>query len=100
MQLFNQGKRVIIAQVGEIQPGQIFEVTEKEGKLLQSLYATEIVEPPVLTVKEDKNLELLQADLAAVTAERDEAKKQLELLQADLAKAQKQIEKLEAKLSK
>lgn len=93
MQLFNQGKRVIKAQVGDIQPGQIFEVAKKEAELLQALYKDEIVIPPVLAAKEDKSLELLQADLAAVTGERDEARKQVELLQAEIEKLTKELEK-------
>ena len=86
MQLFNQGNRRIICSIGEIEPKQLFEVKDKEAKILLGLYADEIVEPSAVAVKgENKEveglkaeIEVLKADLEAVVAERDALKAEIE----------------------
>lgn len=86
MQLFNQGNRKIICSIGEIEPKQLFEVKDKEAKILLGLYADEIVEPSTIAVKgENKEveglkaeIEVLKADLEAVVAERDALKAEIE----------------------
>lgn len=86
MQLFNQGNRKIICSIGEIEPKQLFDVKDKEAKILLGLYGGEIVEPSTVVVKEDNKeveslkaeIQILKADLEAVTAERDALKADLE----------------------
>lgn len=93
MQLFNQGNRKIICSIGEIEPKQLFEVKDKEAKILLGLYANEIVEPSAVPVKGDNkeveglkaeidvlkaDIDALKADLEAITAERDALKAEVE----------------------
>ena len=97
MQLFNKGNRTFETKIGTIAPGQVFEVAKKDAEILLALYGDELVEPTVAETakKANQEVEILKADLKAVTDERDAAKKQVEDLQKELEAAQKEIEELQ-----
>ena len=108
MQLFNNGARRIILSSQVVEPKALFEVTDKEGKKLMELFAGEVIEPPIAS--NNNSLEELQADLAKVQAERDEANDKIKDLEAKLAdfeaikaerdEAKKKIDKLETQIEK
>ncbi len=97
MQLFNKGKRAIVLAGGKrIEAGEIFEVSKEVAKTLTDLYPEEIVAPPVADNKDKKaneTIELLKADLQAVTKERDELVKQRDELIKERDELVKKIEK-------
>lgn len=89
MQLYNRGKRKFILKDGrEINAGELFEVAKGEGEKLLTLFANEIVTPPVATKGDDKAkvIEALETENKLLKDEIAELKQELEAVKKEQAK--------------